>query len=105
MVHLSCREKNFLPEGKNPNPNPSHRNISEKGLNQGGLHLNVKGNQQFFYEFSGTFRMNITLSTNAVPTQGSTNNAEKSHMSTIVSGSPALYCRLIAALISVFKYQ
>ena len=24
-----------------------HRNISEKGLNQGGLHLNVKGNQIF----------------------------------------------------------
>ena len=28
-----------------------HRNISEKGLNQGGLHLNIKGNQQFFKKF------------------------------------------------------
>ncbi|CAH3041756.1 unnamed protein product, partial [Porites lobata] len=28
-----------------------HGNISEKALNQGGLHLNIKGNQQFFKNF------------------------------------------------------
>ena len=28
-----------------------HQNISEKELNKGGLHLNFKGNQQFFENF------------------------------------------------------
>ncbi|CAH3137206.1 unnamed protein product [Porites lobata] len=28
-----------------------HQNISEKELNKGGLHLNFKGNQQFFKNF------------------------------------------------------
>ena len=28
-----------------------HQNISEKELNKGGLHLNLKGNQQFFKNF------------------------------------------------------
>ena len=48
-----------------------NQNIFQKELNRGGLHLNFKGNQQFFKNFSPEMSLgwNDALSTIAVPVQ------------------------------------
>ena len=61
-----------------------HQHISEKELNKGGLHLNFKGNQQFFKNFQMSLGWSNALSTDAVPIQCTKRNTEESHEPTSV---------------------
>ena len=55
-----------------------HRNITGKGLNKGGLHLNTKGNERLFKNFQENLGWNNALTTNALPADSARGNAEAS---------------------------